>query len=104
MYSIHDELPPPAASLAAMASEEQLVAAEAVEAKSGMFCLKKLPSSEAATRMTTLASTTVVTVMPKEENADQAMAERMDFAAASNRLPTGLHNTKYAKHKQCTVS
>ena len=94
MYSIHDELPPPAASLAmASAEEQELVAAEAVEAKSGMFCLKKLPSSSeaSATRMTTLASTTVVTVMPKEENADQAM----DFAAASNRLPTGLHNTKY---------
>ena len=85
MYSIHDELPPPAAS--ATASEEQEVAEAA---KSGMFCLKRLPSSSETTRTTTLASTTVVTVMPKEDNADQA-------ATASTRLPTGLHNTKYAK-------
>ena len=43
MYSIHDELPPPAASLAT-ASEVAGVA----EAAPGMFCLKKLPSSEVA--------------------------------------------------------
>ena len=46
MYSIHDELPP--------TSEE---------AEAGMFCLKRLPSSEAAA---TSSSTTVVTVLPKD--------------------------------------
>lgn len=46
-----------------------------------------------ATRTTTLASTTVVTVMPKEGDNSADPAEKLDFTTASNRLPTGLHNT-----------
>ena len=66
MYSIHDELPP--------TSEAEV---------GGMFCLKRLSSSEATAA--TSSSTTVVTVLPK--NAEPATS------AASTRTPVTPHSS-----------